>query len=130
MIVAIFSSSSQFFIRSGARGECQFKVRVYRWLPPVSSSDLNRVPTWPAVWSKAIPMTANWLLTLPGFESLLGLERLIDVGSSGGLVSLSATPTYMRPSTNLAEKLTKNENSKFWSQRVPERQGLPTARSL
>ena len=40
---------------------------------------------------------------------------------------------WIRPSRNLAEKkLTKNENSKFWSQRVPERQhmqGLPTARS-
>ena len=37
----------------------------------------------------------------------------LDLKPSDGLVSLSSTPTYMRPSSNLAEKLTKNENSKF-----------------
>ena len=49
------------------------------------------------------------------------------------LIPHPVTTAEIRPSRNLAEKkLTKNENSKFWSQRVPERlhrQGLRTARS-
>ena len=47
------------------------------------------------------------------------------------LIPPPVTTAEIRPSRNLAEKLTKNENSRFWSQRVPERQhrqGLPTAR--
>ena len=82
-------------------------------------------------------MTASCLSTLSEFESLLGAWKIdaLDLEPSGGLVSLSSTPSYMRPSrfildpsqiwaflACLAEKLTKNENSKFKFKRVPARQ--------
>ena len=52
------------------------------------------------VWATALPMTASCLSTLSEFESLLGAWKIdaLDLKPSGGLVSLSYTPSYMRPS--------------------------------
>ena len=61
----------------------------------------------------------------------ISLKELPNEKKRISLIPPPVTTAEMRPSCNLAEKLTKNENSKFWSQRVPERQhrqGLPTAR--
>ena len=60
-------------------------------------------------------MTASRLSILSEFWVHAGAWKIdaFDIKPSGGLVSLSSTPNYMRPSSNLAEKLTKNENSKF-----------------
>ena len=70
---------------------------------------------WPAVWTMPLPMTASYLSTLYEFEFPAWAWKIdaLDLKPSGGLVSLSSTPTYMRPSSNLAVKLTKNESSKF-----------------
>ena len=99
-------------------------------------------PHWPrhawsalmTVWSEALPMTASYHSSLPGvwIPADAWENDAIYVRSSGVLISLSATPAYVHPSSNLAEKPTKNENPKSSSQRVLERQrrqGLPTARS-
>ena len=143
MIVAL-SRHSRCVFRSGARGECKFLVDGVSVVRP---DTLHWTWPWPAVWATALPMTASCLSTLSEFESLLGAWKIdaLDLKPSGRLVSISSTPSYMRPSrlildpsqiwafpACLAKKLTKNENSKFKFKRVPARQrkqGLPTARS-
>ena len=143
MIVA-HSRHSRCVIRSGARGECKFLVDGVSVVRP---DTLHWTWAWPALWATALPMTASCLSALSEFESLLGAREIdaLDLQPSGGLESLSSTPSYMRPSrlildpsqicafpACLAKWLTKNENSKFKFKRVPARQrkqGLPTARS-
>ena len=71
--------------------------------------------------------------TLPPRILVVSLKELPNERKGISLIPPPITTAEIRPSRNLAEKkLTKNENSKFWSQRVPERQhrqGLPTASS-
>ena len=60
------------------------------------------------------------------------IKRIAKRKKRISLIPPPVTTAEIRPSRNFAEKMTKNENFKFWSQRVPERQhrqGLPTARS-
>ena len=96
-MIDALSRHSRCVIRSGARGECKFLVDGVSVVRP---DTLHWTWQWPAVCVTALSMTASCLSTLSEFESLLGVWKIdaLDLKPSAGLVSLSSTPSYMRPS--------------------------------
>ena len=80
----------------------------------------------------AVRVECDTFTILPSRILVVSLKELPNEKKKISLIPPPATAAEISPSRNLAEKTDKKWNSKFWSQRVPERQhrqGLPTARS-
>ena len=96
MIVALSPSLSMCHQIGSSRGMQIFGGWCVGGSPPIPSTELVRGLRCALL---RCTMTASCLSALCKFESLLGAWKIdaLDLKPSGGLVSLSSTPSYMRP---------------------------------